>query len=125
EWNASGGIQYGLLLPGGTITPRLDWRYQGYQTNGPENVYQIAQWRVPGYSLFNARLTYAPTGAKWNVSLEAQNLFNKFYWQQLGSPVSLAAGTLDPSASNLSPAVAQVGTPGLPREWMVSISTTF
>jgi iron complex outermembrane recepter protein len=126
EWNASGGVQYGLLVPGGgTITPRLDWRYQGYQTNGPENYYQIAQWRVPGYSLFNARLTYAPEGAKWNVSLQAQNLFNKFYWQQLGAPTSVAAGAPNPSAAYLSPAVAQVGTPGLPREWMVSIGAKF
>jgi hypothetical protein len=65
EWNASGGIQYGILLPGATLTPRLDWRYQGYQTNGPENVYQISEWRLPGYSLFNARLTYAPTGVRF------------------------------------------------------------
>jgi len=125
EFNASGGIQYGVLLPGGTITPRLDWRYQGYETNGPENVYQISQWRVPGYSLFNARLTYQPTGAKWNVSVQALNLFNKFYWEQLGAPLSLAGGTTVPSAANLSPAAAQVGTPGLPREWMVSFGFNF
>jgi hypothetical protein len=30
-----------------------------------------------------------------------------------------------PSANNLSPAVAQVGTPGLPREWMVSFGFNF
>jgi len=125
EWNASAGVQYGILLPGGTLTPRLDWRYQGYQTIGPENVFQISQWREPGYSLVNARLTYAPEGAKWNVSLQALNLFNKFYWQQLGSPVSLAGGATVPSANNLSPAAAEVGTPGLPREWMVSIGATF
>ena len=125
EWNASGGIQYGILLPGATLTPRLDWRYQGYQTNGPENVYQILQWREPGYSLFNARLTYAPTGAKWNVSVQALNLFNKFYWEQLGAPLSLAGGATVPSANNLSPAVAQAGTPGLPREWMVSFGFNF
>jgi iron complex outermembrane recepter protein len=125
EWNASGGIQYGVLLPGGTITPRLDWRYQGYQTIGPENVYQISQWRLPGYSLFNARLTYQPTGSKWNVSVQALNLFNKFYWEQLASPLSLAGGATVPSANNLSPAPAQVGTPGLPREWMVSFGFNF
>jgi len=125
EWNASGGVQYGVLLPASTITPRLDWRYQGYQTNGPENVYQIDQWRVPGYSLFNARLTFAPKGSKWDVSLQALNVFNKFYWQQLGAPVSLAGGATVPSANNLSPAVAQVGTPGLPREWMVSVAAHF
>jgi len=125
EWNASGGIQYGVLVPAGSITPRFDWRYQGYMTNGPEDVYQISQWRVPGYSLFNARLTYAPTGSKWNVSLQALNVFNKFYWQQLGAPLSLAGGAYVPSANNLSPAVAQTGTPGLPREWMVSFGFNF
>jgi iron complex outermembrane recepter protein len=125
EFNASGGIQYGVLVPGGTLTPRLDWRYQGYQTNGPENVYQISEWRLPGYSLFNARLTYQPTGAKWNVSLQALNLFNKFYWEQLAAPLSLAGGATVPSANNLSPAPAQVGTPGLPREWMVSFGFNF
>ncbi len=125
EWNASGGIQYGVLLPGATLTPRLDWHYQGYQTNGPENVYQISQWRLPGYSVFNARLTYQPTAAKWNVSVQALNVFNKFYWDQLGSPLSLAGGATVPSANNLSPAAARVGTPGLPREWMVSFGFTF
>jgi hypothetical protein len=43
----------------------------------------------------------------------------------LGSPLSLAGGATVPSANNLSPAVSQVGTPGLPREWMVSIGATF
>jgi iron complex outermembrane receptor protein len=125
EFNASGGIQYGVLVPGGSITPRLDWHYQGYQTNGPQKYYQITQWREPGYSVFNARLTYAPTAGKWNVSLEALNVFNKFYWDQLGAPSSVAAGATVPSANNLIPAVGRVGTPGLPREWMVSFGMNF
>ncbi len=126
EWDASGGIQYGVMLPSSaTLTPRLDWRYQGYMTNGPENVYQIPQWRVPGYSLFNASLTYAPNGAKWNVAFQVQNLFNKFYWEQLGAPTSLVSGATVPSASNLYPTPAQVGTPGLPREWMVTFQMNF
>jgi iron complex outermembrane recepter protein len=126
EWDASGGIQYGIRLPNSsTLTPRMDWRYQGYITNGPENVYQIPEWRVPGYSLFNASLTYAPDGAKWRVAFEALNVFNKFYWQQLGAPVSLAPGATVPSAANLYSTPAQMGTPGLPREWMVTYTMTF
>ncbi len=126
EWDSSGGAQYGILLPNNsTLTPRLDWRYQGYVTNGPENVYQIAQWRVPGYSLFNASLTYAPNQAKWSVAFQVQNLFNKFYWQQLGAPTSLESGATVPSAANLYPTYAQVGTPGLPREWMVTFNMHF
>lgn len=127
EWDASGGIQYGLMLPNSaTLTPRLDWRYQGYITNGPENVYQIPQWRVPGYSIFNASLTYAPPQAKWSVAFQVQNLFNKFYWEQLGAPTSLEPGATNPAiASNLYETPGQVGTPGLPREWMVTLHWNF
>ncbi len=126
EWDASGGIQYGLMLPNSaTLTPRLDWRYQSYITNGPENVYQIPEWRVPGYSLFNASLWYAPDAAKWKVGFQVLNLFNKFYWEQLGAPLSLASGATVPSAANLYPTPEQMGTPGLPREWMVTFTMTF
>ncbi len=126
EWDASGGAQYGFILPNSaTLTPRLDWRYQGYVTNGPEDVFQISQWRVPGYSIFNAALVYQPNAAKWNVAFRVENLFNKFYWQQLGAPTSLVNAGAPPTASNLEPAVAQVGTPGLPREWMVTFQMNF
>jgi len=126
EWDASGGAQYGLMLPNNaTLTPRLDWRYQSYLTNGPTNAYQIPQWRVPGYSLFNASLWYAPEAAKWKVGLQVLNVFNKFYWQQLGAPTSLINSAAPPTASNLYPTYAQVGTPGLPREWMVTYTMSF
>lgn len=126
EWDASGGIQYGLMLPNNsTLTPRLDWRYQSYVTTGAEDAFQIPQWRVPGYSIFNASLMYQPNGAKWHVGLTVENLFNKFYWEELGAATSLIDPSAPPAASNLSPAVAQVGTPGLPREWMVTYGMSF
>jgi hypothetical protein len=28
EWNISAGVQYGLIVPGGKVTPRLDWLYE-------------------------------------------------------------------------------------------------
>jgi iron complex outermembrane recepter protein len=126
EWNMSGGIQYDWVLPNAaTLTPRLDWRYQGYITNGPEGVPQISpQFIVPGYSIFNARLTYAPSSAKWSLSLQALNLFNKFYYVQLGAADSLT-GTNPYAPGALSPAVARVGTPGLPREWMATFALHF
>ncbi|HTX24043.1 MAG TPA: TonB-dependent receptor [Steroidobacteraceae bacterium] len=126
EWDASGGVQYGIMLPNSaTLTPRLDWRYQGYVTNGPEADYQIPEWRVPGYSLFNASLTYAPDGAKWKVAFQALNVFNKFYWVQLGAPTTLLPGATVPSSANLYETYAQVGTPGLPREWMATFTMNF
>ena len=121
EWNASAGVQYAVAFSNGSrVTPRLDWIYQGYLTTGPQNVDQIApNFIQPGYSLFNASLTYTPDGDKWDVSLQALNLFNKFYWEQLGSESSLVNSGAPPTSSNLYPAVGQVGTPGLPREWML------
>jgi iron complex outermembrane receptor protein len=119
ELNMSGGIQYALPLPVGSITPRLDWYYQSFMTNGPTNLQQIhPDWIVPGYSLFNARLTYTPLKGKWQLSFAGTNIFNKFYWQQLGAATS---GT--PPA--LLPAVARVGTPGMPREWSVTVTKDF
>lgn len=126
EWDASGGIQYGIMLPNNsTLTPRLDWRYQSYVTTGAEDSFQIPQWRVPGYSIFNASLVYQPNGAKWHVTFTAENVFNKFYWEQLGAPTSLINPSAPPAASNLEPASAQMGTPGLPREWMLTFGMHF
>jgi iron complex outermembrane receptor protein len=115
--NMSAGIQYDLKLGGaGTLAPRIDWLYQSYQTNGPINVVQVHPYYIlPGYGLFNLRLNYTPTVGKWNISAGVTNLFNKFYWQQLG------ADAVPPG-----PAVSgRVGTPGLPREWTVSFTKNF
>ncbi|MGH8220561.1 MAG: TonB-dependent receptor [Steroidobacteraceae bacterium] len=123
EWSASAGLQYGIAFPNGArLTPRLDWVYQGYMTNGAENIDQVApNFIVPGYSLFNASLTYAPDGDKWDVSLQALNAFNKFYWQQLGAASSLINAGAAPTASNFYTPVGRVGTPGSPREWMIRL----
>ncbi|HUN26879.1 MAG TPA: TonB-dependent receptor [Steroidobacteraceae bacterium] len=126
EWNMSSGVQYGIALPNSaTLTPRLDWRYQGYITNGPEADFQAASYfRVPGYSLFNASLLYAPGNGKWTIALQAQNMFNHFYWVQLGAPVTLTSGTV-PSAANTYTTPENVGTPGLPRQWNVQFTMNF
>ena len=117
EWNMSGGIQYQIrMFNGALLTPRLDWQYQGYATNGtttlpqknPDNI-------IPGYSLFNARLGYQPESGKWEIAVQATNLFNKYYWSQLGAATT-AAGT---------PTVARVGTPGMPREVSVTFKKSF
>jgi iron complex outermembrane receptor protein len=120
EINMSGGIQYGVpLASAGTLTPRIDWIYQSYMTNGPLNLPQVhPDWIVPGYSIFNLRVTFNPEAAKWSLAAGVTNLFNKFYWEQLGPATSV-------SGPNLIPAVAQVGTPGIPREWTVSFTKRF
>src|SRR5690606_20174627 len=55
-WTANAGVQYtieGMPLDG-TLTPRVDWSYQG--SRAPSTV--TTAWNQPGYSLVNARLTY-------------------------------------------------------------------
>lgn len=119
ELNMSAGIQYAWLLGPGTLTPRLDWTYQSYMTNGPVNVPQRhPDTIVPGYALVNAQFTYTPQMGKWNVSFGATNLTNKFYWQQLGAADSISNGVV-------TPASARVGTPGMPREWFVTLRKDF
>jgi iron complex outermembrane recepter protein len=120
EINMSGGVQYAVPFQFGSLTPRLDWYYQSFMTNGPTSLPQIhPNWIVPGYSLFNARLTYIPVKGKWQLAFAGTNIFNHFYWQQLGAASS---GT---SLAALTPAVARVGTPGMPREWSVTFTKDF
>ncbi len=117
DTNMSAGAQYSLLVGSGgaMLTPRLDAFYQSYQTNGATGVVQRPEWEIPSYVLYNARLTFVPGSGGWQVDAGAQNLFNKFYWQQLGPPTTATGAAT----------VARVGTPGRPREWFVSLKKSF
>jgi iron complex outermembrane recepter protein len=126
EINMSGGIQYGFVMgSAGVITPRIDWTYQSFMTNGPANRPQIhPDWIVPGYSVFNLHLTYTPNSGSWFVTGGISNVLNKFYWEQLGAATAVCSS--GPTCTNgLEPAIARVGTPGLPREWTISITKSF
>ncbi|HXR92509.1 MAG TPA: TonB-dependent receptor [Steroidobacteraceae bacterium] len=82
------GAQYRMVVRGGALTPRLDWFYQGYRSNGPEPYLPQLPGsanKVPGYGLVNGRLTYEPANSKWTAAVSAENLLNKFYWYQLGA----------------------------------------
>jgi iron complex outermembrane receptor protein len=111
----------------GSLTPRVDWTYQSYMTNGAITAKQIhPDDIIPGYALVNLRMTYLQTDAKWSLSAGVTNLFNKFYWEQLGAATAACIpGTSTCTAAGLRPAVARVGTPGLPREWSVTFSKKF
>ena len=79
EWKWSAGVQYVADLGEsiGTLTPRFDVFYTpGYCGNFTcdPNV------EVESYTLANARLTYRTAQEDWSVSLEATNLFDKFYY---------------------------------------------
>ncbi len=110
DWNASAGIQYVFDMPmmKGTVTPRLDWLYQG------SIVYSAVSttYNQPGYSVFNARMTYYNPDYDASISVGATNLFNTLYYrnffiyQELGYP-------------NVN------AQPGPPREVFVTIRKNF
>jgi iron complex outermembrane receptor protein len=79
--NMSGGVQYVWQMPFGAITPRVDWFYQSKQTFGPSasNQAPTPLFTIPAHSLFNAQVSYVPTDSKWNFSVAATNLTDKYY----------------------------------------------
>jgi iron complex outermembrane receptor protein len=100
------GAQYEALLGDniGTLTPRIDVSYTpGYcgNFNCDPNV------TVESYTLANARLTYRSPDEDWSVSLEATNLFDKFYYLNKFATFYVN------------------GQPGRPREFAVTVRKNF
>jgi iron complex outermembrane receptor protein len=121
EWNANSGVQYGIAVPGGVFTPRLEWTFQSKMTfNGTPALPYDARFGVtgqaaydltatPARSLFNARLGYDSDDGKWGAAFTVTNLFNKFYWED---------------KFDLSGLVVS-GVPSRPRTWLLSVSRNF
>lgn len=116
EWTLSGGVQYAFRLfgdAGQTLTPRLDWTYQSHRTNGAVNQPNTCPEEcIPSYHVFNGRLTYDNADRDFSVALSATNLFDEFYWQQLGAAVTATGGV----------PTARTGVPSEPR--MVKLTVT-
>ena len=110
EWTASAGIQYEVEADalGGSITPRLDWFYQG------PTQYSVTRkdTNQPGYSTFNGRITYHNEKNDFDISLGATNLFNKFYYRNLFVYTDIGNANIN-------------GQPSPPREWYLSASKRF
>ncbi|SFF89823.1 iron complex outermembrane recepter protein [Novosphingobium sp. CF614] len=108
EWNYSFGIQYDWEMKAGTIGARFDGSYQSTMYtdafNGPTN-------RIDGRFLGNARLSYTTSDKDWMISLEVQNLFDKYYYQTV-EDAAAAFGTITAS-------------PGMPRTWAVTVKREF
>ncbi|MEJ0099768.1 MAG: TonB-dependent receptor [Pseudomonadota bacterium] len=101
------GAQYDHQLENATLTFRLDGSYQGKLYTNAENT----SWgAVDGRFLANAHVTWSAEN-KWKLSLEVQNLLNKYYYQ---------------SVSDITTSLGEVtGVPGLPRTYAVSIERKF
>ena len=110
DWTASAGIQYEVTADalGGSITPRLDWFYQG------PTQYSVTRkdTNQPGYSTFNGRITYHNEEHNFDVSLGATNLFNKFYYRNLFVYTDIGNANIN-------------GQPAPPREWYLTLSKNF
>jgi iron complex outermembrane receptor protein len=105
---ADAGIQYTLDVGSlATLTPRFDVSHQA-------SLYQSAanNWTnlLPGYTLLNGHLTWAPRDGKWQAVLEGTNLTNKLYYT--GTSFTVNAYTL-------------VGSPAAPREWALTLKRYF
>ncbi len=103
---ANAGIQYGIPVPGGSLTPRLDAQYQSriyFTTNN--------QGEQGGYTLLNGRITWETESKDWDIALYGRNLTNKEYF----------AGKL----SLIGFFGREQGNPGAPREWGITFERNF
>jgi outer membrane receptor protein involved in Fe transport len=100
----------------------VDAFYHGYRTNRAENQPQrTPDDIIPGYTLFNARLTYTTSDGRWIAAVAAENLFDKFYWANLSSATNTGA---TPTASG-TPADTVQGVPGRGREIALTLRRNF
>ena len=121
----SAGIQYDIPVFGGNpnltgrLTPRLDVNYQSrFEVDpvdqGNASPTAIQNGRVPARTLVNARLSFKPDAASWEISAGVQNLFDKFYY----------TNKWDDNVGNGGYDAAQ-GYVGKPRTWDVSVKYRF
>jgi len=104
------GGQYDHETDMGTFSIRLDGSYQGKVFTTSEN----SIWsKIPGRFLANGRLTWTTMDADWKVSLEVQNIFDKYYFQTVSD------------ARNPGSLGIVSGVPGLPRTWAVAVERRF
>ncbi|MEO8114251.1 MAG: TonB-dependent receptor, partial [Phenylobacterium sp.] len=103
------GAQYEIPLGGmGTLTPRLDYSYQGELFSQPLNQ---AFTRVAAYGLLNGRLTWRSEDRDWQAALEVSNISDKLYYL---SVFDNRGSTRD-----------VLGAPGMPRTYTVSLKRNF
>jgi iron complex outermembrane recepter protein len=108
KWTYSFGAQYDAALGSGNLSFRLDGQYQSEIFTDANN----SVWsRLAPRFLANARVGYTTEDKAWGVSLEVQNLFDKYYFLT----VSDVTGGLG----------VQTGVPGLPRTWAVTVKRSF
>jgi iron complex outermembrane receptor protein len=111
------GIQYAIPLGNGsTLTPRFDASYQGPQTGNnlaaapgsPTALYG----KIPGFTVASARLIWTNSKKDLETTLEATNLFNKYYFYSKFDLTGAGTGTI-------------TGSPGAPFGWALTVRKNF
>ena len=112
------GVQYGLPIAGGTLTPRLDWTYQSkiyFVTNNgcftETSSLGCGSGAQGAYGLLSARLTWQPQGKKWEVSAWGRNLTDIQYFYGKLSLISFFG--------------REQGNPAPPLEWGLTFKRNF
>lgn len=108
EWTYSFGAQYDHEIESGIISARFDG---SYQSDIYSDAFNTAASRTDAYFLGNARLSYTTADQDWRISLEVQNLFDKYYFLTK-SDVTASLGAI-------------TAVPGTPRTWAVSVKRNF
>ena len=106
KWTGALGLQYGIPVSNGTVTPRIDATYQSQVFFTSNN-----QGEQDGYALINGRLTWESQSKSWDLALWGRNLANKEYF----------AGKL----SLIGFFGREQGNPGAPREWGLTFEHHF
>ncbi len=108
KWTYSFGAQYDWAMGSGDMSARFDGQYQSQIFTDANN----SIWsKVDPRFLANARISYTTGDKDWQVAVELQNVFNKYYF----TTVADATGGLG----------VETGVPGLPRTWAVTVKRHF
>lgn len=107
DYKASLGLQYEFFWDRGSLIPRWDVDYQSEMFADAVNANTGI---IPTRTLHNARLTWRPADADWELALFAKNITNKYYFMSYFDRIS-TYGT--------------VGVPNRPREFGVSLKYRF
>jgi iron complex outermembrane recepter protein len=108
EFAWSQGIQYDHDTEIGRFTARLDTTYQSKIYTTSENT----SWsKMKGRYLANGQISFTSNDSDWKLTLEVQNIFNKYYFTSV-SDITTSLGVAS-------------GVPALPRTWSFSVKRDF
>jgi len=109
EWSYSFGVQYDHKTDIGTFSARFDGSYQSETYgNAINNEYSL----IDSYFVANGRLSWADPANDWQVSLEVQNLFDRYYYLTVFDQATGRAGQVE-------------AQPAMPRTWAVTLKRNF